>query len=111
MWAVVAITAAVIVVYLLFGFRKMARWNNDPRQQKLIQLFLAAGRSGDMVDEIKITNFLCQQGDWSLKEDRQQVAHALAAVERISDRALSERVRDIGISIGRAINDGLRRGA
>jgi uncharacterized protein (DUF2236 family) len=80
MWAGVAVTAAVIVVYLFAGFRKMARWNNDPRQQELIQLFLAAGRSGDMADQIKITNFLCQQADWSVKENRQRVAHALAAV-------------------------------
>jgi hypothetical protein len=62
----------VIVVYLFSGFRKMARWNNDPRQQKLIQSFPAAGRSGDIVDQIKITNVLCQQRDWSLKEDRQR---------------------------------------
>jgi uncharacterized protein (DUF2236 family) len=101
--------AAGLVIFWFAARGKMVRLNNDPRQQRLIQLFLAAGRTGDLADEIKITNFLCQQGDWSLKEDRQRVAHALGAVERISDRALSERARDIGISIGRAINDGLRR--
>jgi hypothetical protein len=111
MSVVVVALVALIIAYLFAGFAKMARCNSDPRQQKLIQLFLAAGRSGEIADQIQITNFLCQQGDWSLKEDRQRVAHALAAVERISDRAVSEKARDIGISIGRTINDGLWRGA
>jgi single-stranded DNA-specific DHH superfamily exonuclease len=110
MGIVVAMIVAGLLIYWLVGMRKMARWNNDPRSQKLIQLFLAAGRSGDLVDEIKITNFLAEQGDWSLSEDRRRVAHALTAVERISDRSVSERARDIGLSIGRTINAGQLRG-
>jgi hypothetical protein len=92
------------------GMRKMVRWNNDPRQQKLIQLLLAAGRSGDIVDSINVTNFLCQQGDWSLDEDRRRVAHALSAVQLITDQTSYERVKDIALGIGRAINDGQMRG-
>jgi len=90
--------------------RKMLRWQNDPRQQQLIQLLLAAGRSGDIVDSINVTNFLCKQGDWSLGQDRKRVAHALMAVERITDRTSYERAKDIALSIGRAINDGQMRG-
>src|SRR6266516_3959339 len=97
MWLVVAAIAPGIIIYWVAGMSKMARCNNDPRSQKLIQLFLAAGRSGNLVDEIKITNFLCEQGDWSLSEDRKRVAHALSAVERISDRAVYEKARDIGL--------------
>ena len=77
---VVAVIVAGAIVYWYAGMRKMVRWNNDPRQQKLIQLLLAAGRSGDIVNSINVTNFLCQQGDWSLDEDRRRVAHALSAV-------------------------------
>lgn len=110
MWIAVTAIAVGVVIFWFAAMRKTLRLNNDPRQQTLIQLFLAAGRTGDLADQIKITNFLCQQGDWSLKEDRLRVAHALGAVERISDRALSGRARDIGKSIRRAINDGLRRG-
>jgi hypothetical protein len=110
MGIVVAVIVAGVLIYWLAGMRKMARWNNDPRSQKLIQLFLAAGRSGDLVDEIKITNFLAEQSDRNPSEDRRRVAHALSAVEKISDRRVSERARDIGLSIGRTINAARKRG-
>jgi hypothetical protein len=45
-----------------------------------------------------------------LSEDRKRVAPALAAVEKISDRGVSEKAKDIGLSIGRAINAGQLRG-
>ena len=110
MWIVAVAVVAGIVMYWFAGMRKMVRWNNDPRSQTLIQLFLAAGRTGDLADETKITTFLSEQGDWSLKEDRQRVAHALAAVEKISDRTVSERATDIGLSIGRTINAAQKKG-
>src|SRR5438477_234994 len=111
MGVVVAAIVAGLLIYCFACMRKMVRWNNDPRSQKLIQLFLTAGRTADLVDEIKITNFLCEQDDWSLSEDRTRVAQALSAVQRISDRAVSEKAKDIGLSIGCAINAGQLRGA
>jgi hypothetical protein len=110
MWIVAVAVVAGIVMYWFAGMRKMVRWNNDPRSQTLIQLFPAAGRTGDLAGETKITTFLSEQGDWSLKEDRQRVAHALAAVEKISDRTVAERATDIGLSIGRTINAAQKKG-
>jgi hypothetical protein len=46
---VVAAIAVGAVIYWFAGMRKMVCWNNDPRQQQLIQLLIVAGRSGDMV--------------------------------------------------------------
>jgi hypothetical protein len=110
MWIVVAGIAAVVLIYWFAGMRKMARWNNDPRQQELIQLLLAAGRSGDITDSINVTNFLCRQSDWTLGEDRKRIAHALTIVERITDRVAYERAKDVALGIGRAINDGQMTG-
>jgi hypothetical protein len=46
----------VALLYLVFvapfyltGIQKMVRWSNDPNQQELVQLLIAAGRSGDSV--------------------------------------------------------------
>jgi len=108
MWIVVATISAGLVVYWFAGMRKMARWNNDPRRQQLIHLLMVAGRSGDLVDSINVTNFLCKQGDWSLAEDRQRVAHALTVVEKMIESAAYERAKDIALGIGQAINRGGR---
>ena len=110
MWIVVAGIAALVVIYWLVGMRKMARWNNDPRQQQLIQLLLSAGRTGDITDHIKVSNFLCTQRDWTLGEERKRLAHALMVVERITDRVSYERAKDTALDIGRAIKDGQRLG-
>ncbi len=111
MWVAVAVIATIYIIYWLAGMRKMARLNKDARQQKLIQLLLGAGRSGDNVDSINVTNFLCKQSDWTLSEDRERLAHALAALERITDRTCYERARELAMDIGRSINDAQRRGA
>ena len=59
---VVAAYAVVIVIHCFAGMWKMARWNNDPRQQQLVQLLIAAARSGDISDWNNVLVFLSKQG-------------------------------------------------
>jgi hypothetical protein len=44
-----------VVLYFFGGSRKMARWNDDPRQQELAQLLITAAQNGS---EYEVTNFL-----------------------------------------------------
>jgi hypothetical protein len=40
MEVIVVAYAAVIVIHCFVGMSKMARWNNDPRQQQLVELLI-----------------------------------------------------------------------
>jgi hypothetical protein len=55
------------ILYLFVGSRKIrdtVRLNNDPRQEQLARLLVAVGQGAPMY---KITRFLSQQTDWSLR--------------------------------------------
>jgi hypothetical protein len=101
---IVAAYAVVIVIHCFAGMWKMARWNNDPRQQQLVQSLIAAGRSGDIADSNNVTDFLSKQGDWRLGEHRRRLAHARTVVERMVEPPVYKRANDIALNIGQGIN-------
>jgi hypothetical protein len=85
------------IIYLWVGSRKISenlRLDNDPRQEQLARLLIAAGRGAPIY---KVTGFLSQQGDWSLDEDRKRVAHALTLAEKLVDRAVYKKACEVGL--------------
>ncbi len=91
------------IIYLFVGSRKireLVRLSNDPRQEQLARLLVAAGRGAPMYT---ITDFLSQQADWSPGEDRKRVAHALIVVEKFVEPAVYEKTRDVGLILIEAL--------
>jgi hypothetical protein len=87
------------IIYLLVGSRKIReklRLDNDPRQEQLARLLVAAGLGAPIY---KITGFLSQQADWSLDEDRKRVAHALTLAEKLVDPAVYEKACEVGLIV------------
>jgi hypothetical protein len=85
------------IVYLLVGSRELSeklRLDNDPRQEQLARLLIAAGLGAPIY---KITSFLSNQADWSLDEDRKRVAHALTLAEKLVDPAVYEKACEVGL--------------
>jgi hypothetical protein len=74
----------------MFGLGKS--YDNDPAQQEFIVLFLAGATGGSYSDA---TNFLCQQ-DWSAKETRNRIAHAVSAVSKVVPPDVYKRAKDFG---------------
>lgn len=86
------IVAALVlgaVIYFVVTTRKIKRWNNDEKQQQLVQFLVAAGRG----DTSPVTNFIIRQ-DWSARETRSRLAHALTVVPTVTDRATYEKAKD-----------------
>ena len=83
MWIIIGGFVLAVVIYLVFGSRKMSRMNNDPKQQELAILFASAGgcSSEELVEEIsRIKKFVQEQG-WDRVEEARRVAHALSMVK------------------------------
>jgi hypothetical protein len=47
----------------------------------------------------KLTEFLSQQADWSLAEDRERVAHALILAEKLADPVVYEKACEVGLIV------------
>jgi hypothetical protein len=73
---------------ILSGLWKAARnqvsWNNDPTQQRLAMLLLAASQSGetDHQDAIELTVAMFTEKGWGREEALNRVSHAVSLVGR-----------------------------
>jgi hypothetical protein len=77
----------------MFGFgKKRAQYDNDPAQQEFTLLILAGATGTSFSDA---TNFLARQ-DWSAKEARYRIAHAVSAVQEVVPPDVYKRAKDFG---------------
>ena len=99
-----------ILVFALLGgglfvykiLRQAARWDHDPVQKELAQLFALTVR--DEVSPGTLTEFIAQQG-WPDKEVRRRIPHALTLTKFITSPGEYEFAKIIGkrISTGRGM--------
>jgi hypothetical protein len=78
----------------MFGlFGKIHQWNIDPDQQRLAQLFIKYGEGS--VCAAELTKFVLYQ-DWSAKETRQRILHALSIVKIAATPYVYQRAKEMG---------------
>jgi hypothetical protein len=80
----------------MFGLRKTVEWNNDPNQQQLIKLLVAAAwDTGWSTNYSALTNFIIHV-DWTPSETRTRIAHALSFIRFRVERDVYKRTKQIG---------------
>ena len=93
---VLTIVLVIIGVGALYLFnrhtRMIAEWNADPKQHELAELFIAHGDGKVSAD---LTNFIIAQ-DWTPRETRNRIAHALGFVKMMAEPAVYKRAYEFG---------------
>lgn len=92
---------------------KRADLNNDAKQRKLVELFIAHGR-GTSISPVEfvtthdgrtypmdVTNFIIVQ-DWTPRETRNRIAHALSVVKMTVEPPVYEKAKSYGRSLAEA---------
>jgi hypothetical protein len=78
-----------------FGLRKTREWNNEPKQQELIRLIVAAAQDSSAYSAL--TKFIVQASmDWSPSETRDRIAHAISYIKWAVERDVYKRAKEIG---------------
>jgi hypothetical protein len=78
-----------------FGLRKTREWNNEPKQQELIRLIVAAAQDSSAYSAL--TKFIIQASmDWSPSETRDRLAHAISYIKWAVERDVYKRAKEIG---------------
>ena len=90
-FVVLALLGGGLFVYKIL--RECARWNHDPAQQELAQLFALTVR--DQVSPGTLTEFIAQQR-WPDKEVRRRIPHALTLTKFITSPGEYEFAKIIG---------------
>jgi hypothetical protein len=92
--------AVIILIFIhrMWQQRKRAAWNDDPAQQELVRLFIAAGRENS---SSAVTHFVFGQ-NWSGSEIRRRIMHALRIVQETCEATIIERVKEIAWSLSEA---------
>jgi hypothetical protein len=91
------------ILRALLNMPKVARWNNDRKQQELALMLISAGRSTAreaVPVALEIRAFISREG-WGAAEAADRISHALSMVKVMERRVVFENATEVGLTLAR----------